>query len=107
MGEEIVEVVADPQLTAILEALNLFKNLVIGDPEDEETSVSEDLTALRADVGEIKEMVGAYTGEDRPFLTTNFADYTVSEGLLLLILLALFLQQLLRLVKEGFFWLWS
>lgn len=38
---------------------------------------------------------------DRPLLTTKFEDYTVTEGLLLLILLSLVIGFLFRIVKEG------
>lgn len=42
---------------------------------------------------------------DRPFLTTPLNDYTVTEGLLLCILLVLLLEWLARIIKEGFYWL--
>lgn len=38
---------------------------------------------------------------DRPLLTTKFEDYTVTEGLLLLILLSLVIGFLVRIVREG------
>lgn len=40
-----------------------------------------------------------------PFFTTPFADYTVSEGLSLLILLVLLLCILIKCIKEAFSWL--
>ena len=43
--------------------------------------------------------------EPHPFLTTDFADYTVTEGLLLLILLLFFIADCIKLLKEGFSWL--
>ena len=42
---------------------------------------------------------------DRPALTTSFRDYTVTEGLLLLILLAAFAAACVRILKGGFQWL--
>ena len=42
---------------------------------------------------------------DRPFMTTPFEEYTVSEGLLLLILLAVFVMWCVKIVKGGFYWL--
>jgi len=43
---------------------------------------------------------------DRPLMTTNFDDYTVTEGLLLLLLLYLFTKEvLLRILRGGFSWL--
>ena len=41
----------------------------------------------------------------RPFLTTEFSDYSVTEGLLLALLLFSFLSVCVRVLKEGFFWL--
>lgn len=40
-----------------------------------------------------------------PFLTTDFADYTVAEGLLLMALLLAVISLCLKLLKEGFSWL--
>lgn len=42
---------------------------------------------------------------DHPALTTSFQDYTVTEGLLLLILLAAFAAACVRILKGGFSWL--
>ena len=43
---------------------------------------------------------------DRPLMTTNFDDYTVTEGLLLLLLLFLFVKEfILKPLKGGFSWL--
>lgn len=43
---------------------------------------------------------------DRPFLTTPLNEYTVTEGLLLLILLFLVGRSVMGWIKEGFYWLW-
>lgn len=43
---------------------------------------------------------------DRPFLTTPLNEYTVTEGLLLLILVFLVGRSVTGWIKEGFFWLW-
>ena len=40
-----------------------------------------------------------------PFLTTDFADYTVTEGLLLLALLLAVISLCIKMLKEGFSWL--
>ena len=42
---------------------------------------------------------------DHPALTTSFQDYTVTEGLLLLILLAAFAAACIKILKGGFSWL--
>lgn len=43
---------------------------------------------------------------DRPFLTTPIDDYTVTEGLLLIIALILVVKWIGQSIKEGFYWLW-
>lgn len=53
---------------------------------------------------EVVELVGEEVS-DRPFFTTDFSDYTVTEGLLLCLVLLTVLQMLIRIVKEGFWWL--
>jgi hypothetical protein len=42
---------------------------------------------------------------DHPVLTTSFQDYTVTEGLLLLIMLAAFAAACIKILKGGFQWL--
>ena len=42
----------------------------------------------------------------RLFLTTAFTDYTDTEGLLLALLLCVFAAAVIKLLKEGFYWLW-
>lgn len=44
--------------------------------------------------------------DQRPFMTTRLDDYSVEEGLLLLILLLLVIKWFINIVKEGFYWLW-
>lgn len=44
--------------------------------------------------------------DDRPFMTTPLDDYTVTEGLLLLILVILVIKIIAGAIKEGFYWLW-
>lgn len=43
--------------------------------------------------------------DPRPFLSTPFEEYTVTEGLLLAVLLCLFVSALVKIIKEGFYWL--
>lgn len=45
------------------------------------------------------------TSEERPFLSTKFEDYSVSEGLLLCLLLLFFTRSLYRIFRKGFSWL--
>ena len=59
---------------------------------------------LETETMETVEVIGEVV-EERLFLSTPFDDYTVTEGLLLMILFALIIPQLIRIVKGGFFWL--
>jgi len=43
--------------------------------------------------------------QDHPLMTTPFQDYTVTEGLLLLLLLFLFLKACINMVRRAFSWL--
>ncbi len=74
-----------------------------------ETDVMETLAvpdlpeaAPQADIQELTEVPAAISEN---FLEKPFTDYTVTEGLLLVIVLLLILSQLGRIVKEGFHWL--
>lgn len=53
----------------------------------------------------IAEMEQAQAAAERPLLTTRFEDYTVTEGLLLLLLLSVFVSACVRMLKGGFAWL--
>ena len=44
---------------------------------------------------------------ERDFLTTPLDQFTVTEGLLLLIVLILIFKELAKELKEGFYWLLS
>lgn len=56
---------------------------------------------------EATETVEVMEVPERDFLTTPLDDYTVTEGLLLLIVLILFFSKLSKVLKEGFYWLMS
>ena len=56
---------------------------------------------------EATETVEVMEVPERDFLTTPLDDYTVTEGLLLLIVLILFFSKLSKALKEGFYWLMS
>lgn len=56
---------------------------------------------------EATETVEVVEVPERDFLTTPLDDYTVTEGLLLLIVLILFFSKLSKALKEGFYWLMS
>lgn len=71
--------------------------------ENEEVLTVEETTeeTETTEVVEIVEMEDPHW-----FLTTPLNEYTVTEGLLLLILLFLVGRSVMGWIKEGFFWLW-
>lgn len=79
-AEEIEPSLSDQYFAAALE-------------NDSDREVVELLTEIKQEV------------QRHPALTTNFEDYTVSEGLLLLLFLSVFGSWLVRLLKGGFSWL--
>lgn len=82
------------------EALEEETGEEIGDSTElpEETGPSNADTAL-----ELLEVI--QEDVDHPFLTTDFADYTVTEGLLLMALLLFVISLCIKMLKEGFSWL--
>lgn len=71
-----------------------------GDPEE---VTEEEVTEEPEVYTEVLEVV---QDDTHYFLTTDFADYTVTEGLLLVIIIAMFLKWIGGAIKEGFYWLW-
>lgn len=96
-----------------------------GDGETEEPPQEEEDTPLPGDSGEAPPVEEAMEGPievigmdtvlkrletiqgvaDHPMMETPFDDYTVTEGLLLLLLLSVFLSVCAKLLKGGFAWL--
>ena len=72
---------------------------------EEELALVVDESASEVIVIDMPEPVAVTVVDHRPFLSTPLDDYTVSEGLLLLIVVILFLNLLGRALKEGFSWL--
>ena len=58
-----------------------------------------------AEMEQYTETIVAEVVDERLFMTTPIDDYTVTEGLLLLIFLILVLQVVIRFVKGAFWWL--
>ena len=82
------------------------------DVPDSESSLEEEPAA--DEVGETQQesrpesvtyQVIQESPEPRPFLETQFDDYSVTEGLLLALVLLAFLSACVRIIKEGFSWL--
>lgn len=51
------------------------------------------------------EIIETVVEEPQLFLTTPFEEYTVTEGLLLTLVLLVVISFLVKTVKEGFYWL--
>lgn len=78
-------------------------DLVVGPLEGETGGLAVD---YRPQLNVIQESLTAFQDHmTRPFMTTPFEEYTVSEGLVLLLLAFLILQSLIKIVKVGFSWL--
>ena len=63
------------------------------------------LDALTGEEGMSSDVDSVQQVLDHPFMTTSFQDYTVTEGLLLLLLLSVFVAACAKMLKEGFSWL--
>ena len=90
---------ADP-VTAIVEHL-LDMIIDLGKIEGHLDEIEKDTNEIQLDVMTITQTL------DHPALTTSFADYTVTEALLLLLLLSVFLSACVRMLRGGFSWLRS
>ena len=78
----------------------------LGEPAIDTTLLLVDLLeALTGEEGMGADMDSVQQGLDHPAMTTSFQDYTVTEGLLLLLLLGAFVAACARMLKEGFSWL--
>lgn len=55
--------------------------------------------------GEVYQGVYIVYDDSRPFLETTFEEYTVGEGLTLLLILGLFMFAVVKIVYSGFKWL--
>ena len=71
-------------------------------PDQGNVLAIEDPAAALDSAAETVEIVAE---EVRPFLTTDFDDYTVSEGLLLVIVLLMVGKICIDLLRRGFYWL--
>lgn len=65
---------------------------------------NEEVLLEETEATEVAEIVEV--DEPRWFMSTPLNEYTVTEGLLLLILLFLVGRSVMGWIKEGFFWLW-
>ena len=100
-GEEIMI----PEMIEDIAVIKSFVQSILDFFQEDDHDV---LTDVRDDVSGIREYLEsqAPTGSDNHLMmTTNFADYTVTEGLLLLIFLSIFIRSLISMIRSGFSWL--
>ena len=100
-GEEIMI----PEMIEDIAVIKSFVQNILDFFQEDDHDV---LTDVRDDVSGIREYLEsqASTGSDSHLMmTTNFADYTVTEGLLLLIFLSIFIRSLISMIRSGFSWL--
>ena len=93
---EISEVLDRLGIAAIDE---IIKDLFTFETED------EDGETLTYEVGEDLHQIAEVVTTPRPFLETPLDEFTVSEGLLLCILVVMIINALVRMVRGAFFWL--
>ena len=84
---DVLAVELDPATLALLDAVKGIKT---------------ELIQISDQVAEIQ-----LASDGKPLLTTSFEDYSVSEGLLLLLLLSLFLSACYKILRGGLQWLRS
>lgn len=99
-GDVDIDLPAADPVTAIVEhLLDMIINL--GKIEGHLDEIEKDTNEIQLDVMTITQTL------DHPALTTSFAEYTVSEALLLFLLLAAFISACARMLRGGLSWLRS
>lgn len=105
--EEIIEPVdGDADIPVVDPVLGLLEDVIsalgdLGKIEEHTKEIEHDTGEIQLDVMRIAEAL------DHPALTTPFADYTVTEALLLLLLLSVFISACARILRGGLSWLRS
>ena len=95
-----------PGTTPAMEPVEALGEPVTGEPAIDTALLLVDLLeALTGEEGMGADMDSVQQVLDHPAMTTSFQDYTVTEGLLLLLLLGAFVAACARMLKEGFSWL--
>lgn len=93
------------EISDVLEGLgvaaidDIIKDLFTFEKEDEEGDI------ITCEVGEDVHAIAEVVTTPRLFLDTPLEDFTVSEGLLLCILLVMVINILIRMIRGAFFWL--
>lgn len=97
-GAELGPVIGEEIGPVIIDLIGQLLDLTDGDGDG-----SSDVLPLVSDIREsVQDISGALV---HPALTTDFADYTVVEALLLLLVVGWFVRGWLRILGGGFFWL--
>lgn len=89
----------DPEVALLEQVLESLLDL--GKIEGHLDKIEKDTNEIQLDVMRIAQTL------DHPALTTSFADYTVTEALLLFLLLSVFLSACARMLRGGLSWLRS
>lgn len=106
-AEEIIEPIdGEVDLPAVDPVVGLLEDLIstlvdLGKIEEHTKGIEKDTNEIQLDVMSIVQTL------DHPALTTSFEDYTVTEALLLLLLLSVFISACARMLRGGFSWLRS
>lgn len=87
------------------EVQNIADALAGSDLVDEDALSTQVSEMVLSALGSAPEETSTVELVDRPFLTTPFEDYSVTEGFLLLLLVCIFISVCARLLKGGFSWL--
>lgn len=123
-GDTVLDPISDPASAAdpvqVVSVDDLIERLTSAgedetdepvEEEPEEPSLADQYFASALEDASSEEVVQLLTEirdtlqEDRPLLTTNFNDYTVTEGLLLSLLLCVVGGWCVKMLKGGFSWL--
>lgn len=98
----------------VIEAIReLLEQLLDKTGETDTSKIEEYLDGIETDTGKIEEHTKEIEKDvktvtqtlDHPALTTPFEDYTVTEALLLLLLLSVFVSACARMLRGGLSWL--
>ena len=99
-GEEIL-VPGSEDIAVIKEVVQSILSFFQEDDHDVLSDIRDDVQGIRTYL----EGQEAANADLHSMMTTSFTDYTVTEGLLLLILLCFFIRACAQMLKRGFSWL--
>ena len=100
ISEGLTKTYTEEERQAQQEMAAAFASGISGEMLLQSAQEEEWRSALMDEILEIKDDLTVH-----PLLTTEFSDYTVSEGILLLILLGCILRLCLQMLRGGFAWL--